>query len=303
MVNRINDIAWQAHQGSIAAIIQLLNQNLAQSGVRTRAIFDNGVLQLLCEAHTVDQLEKSILVKQIQLILEPIAPRNIRRVNINSRIVQEQQLLWLEEIRSDPKHNLLWSEAIYLAKPHIFKQLVEQFKEHKNNNEVKKLSIPKSQLCYRSVVAKKNKFQTSLVTEMLGAASLCLFLLSLGWSAHIVQSDFLKYSLEAETIKSLTPATIDQQETYSMAVAPNKSLSEVSNDAFVAAVRIANYASANGKIAKTPVEWLDIAARWQRASELMSTVPPTHSRYEEAKIRTQLYKKYSEEAHKEANKR
>lgn len=46
MVDRINDIAWQAHQGSVAAIIQLLNENLAHLGVRTRAVFSNGVLQL-----------------------------------------------------------------------------------------------------------------------------------------------------------------------------------------------------------------------------------------------------------------
>ena len=120
MVDQINDIAWQAHQGSVAAIIQILNERLANSGVRTRAIFEKGVLQLLCEASTVDKLEQSILVKQIRQILESIAPRNIRRVNINSRIVREQQLLWLEEISRDPENQLLWSEEVTLVKPHIF---------------------------------------------------------------------------------------------------------------------------------------------------------------------------------------
>ncbi|BDI17543.1 hypothetical protein ANSO36C_33450 [Nostoc cf. commune SO-36] len=47
---------------------------------------------------------------------------------------------------------------------------------------------------------------------------------------------------------------------------------------------------------------IEIAAKWQRASDLMSTVPQKHSRYQEAKIRTQLYKKYSEAAQKEADK-
>ncbi|MHC5826972.1 MAG: hypothetical protein ACYT04_66665, partial [Nostoc sp.] len=83
VVDRINDIAWQAHQGSVAAIIQLLNEKLAKSGVRTRAIFSDGVLQLLCEAARVEQLEQSPVVEQIQQILESIAPRQIRRVNIN----------------------------------------------------------------------------------------------------------------------------------------------------------------------------------------------------------------------------
>ena len=47
MVDRINDIAWQAHQGSVAAIIQVLNERLVMYSVRTRAVFVNGVLQLL----------------------------------------------------------------------------------------------------------------------------------------------------------------------------------------------------------------------------------------------------------------
>ena len=94
MITQINDIAWQASQGSIAAIIQILNERLANSGVRTRAVFHSGVLQLLCEARTIEKLEKSTLVQKIRQILESIAPRNVHRVNINSRIVREQQLLW-----------------------------------------------------------------------------------------------------------------------------------------------------------------------------------------------------------------
>ncbi|WP_257236962.1 hypothetical protein [Nostoc sp. 'Peltigera malacea cyanobiont' DB3992] len=117
VVDRINDIGWQAHQGSVAAIIQLLNEKLAQSCVRTRAIFSDGVLQILCEAARVEQLEQSPLVEQIQQILESIAPRHIRRVKINSRIVREQQLLWLKEIDSDRENQLLWSQEITLIQP------------------------------------------------------------------------------------------------------------------------------------------------------------------------------------------
>ena len=50
MVDRIHYIVLQAHQGSVAAIIQLLNDNLAHLGIITRGVFSNGVLQLLCEA-------------------------------------------------------------------------------------------------------------------------------------------------------------------------------------------------------------------------------------------------------------
>lgn len=87
---RINDIAWQAHQGSVAAIIQLLNETLVISSIRTRAIVADGVLQLLCEAATEEQLDQSTLVQEVQQILDLTAPRNIRTVNINSRIIREE---------------------------------------------------------------------------------------------------------------------------------------------------------------------------------------------------------------------
>jgi len=47
---------------------------------------------------------------------------------------------------------------------------------------------------------------------------------------------------------------------------------------------------------------LELAATWQRASDLMSQVSPSHSRYQEAQIRTKLYKKFSQVAQKKAEK-
>ncbi|HEY9656945.1 MAG TPA: hypothetical protein V6C65_00670, partial [Allocoleopsis sp.] len=61
----MDDIARQARQGSVSAIIQILNEKLADSGVRTRAMFAQGVLQLLCEAQRPDQLEQPTLVSQV----------------------------------------------------------------------------------------------------------------------------------------------------------------------------------------------------------------------------------------------
>ncbi|MBD3560336.1 hypothetical protein H6S82_15955, partial [Planktothrix sp. FACHB-1355] len=92
MVDPTDQIAKQARSGSVAAIIQLMNEKLASNGVRTRAIRENGVLQMLCEAESPEQLERSTLVPQIREILQNIGPRNIRRVRINCRIVREQQL-------------------------------------------------------------------------------------------------------------------------------------------------------------------------------------------------------------------
>ena len=112
-VDSIDDIFRQARQGSVAAIIQILNEKLADSGVRTRAVLDHGVLQLLCEALSPEQLEQTPLVERIRQILQSISPRNIHRINVNSRLVREQQLMWLQEVQRDPDGQLLWSQEIF----------------------------------------------------------------------------------------------------------------------------------------------------------------------------------------------
>ncbi|MBD2663806.1 hypothetical protein [Richelia sinica] len=298
MVDRINDIAWQAHQGSVAAIIQLLNEKLADSGVRTRAIFADGILQLLCEAATAEQLEQSTLVEQIQQILNSIAPRNIRRVNINSRIVREQQLLWLDEINRDRENQLLWSQEIILSKGNIIYQVTQYFTEA--SIESAKPILPKTKFLLNNKDYYKNPVQQWLLV--------CAGLLSLILFAWVVDSLF------GNTLKSFIPVNIssteEESEQTTTQVANNsvktnavKSGEAATDDYFAAAVRLANQASDAGKTAINPAQWLEIAARWQRASDLMGKVPPSHSRYQEALIRTKLYKEYSETAQKEAEKR
>ncbi|BAY90898.1 MULTISPECIES: hypothetical protein [unclassified Tolypothrix] len=300
MADRINDIAWQAHQGSVAAIIQLLNDKLVESGVRTRAIFSDGVLQLLCEAQSVDQLEKTTIVQKIRQILESIAPRNIRRVNINSRIVREQQLLWLTEIYRDRDNQLLWSEEITLPKPNIFRQILKDFQDYKESKtELAQVSLPKPN-SFRSVVFRrrnrnkaKNRLQSksipkqSLPLGLLKVSSLCLPLLLLVWGAYAWLEGKGESSTSAETSKSLTI----QPQVSSLANTQN--FAQKTEDPFVAAVRIANQASALGKKALTPEQRLELATKWQEASDLMSQVPAKHSRYQEAQSRIQLYKKYA----------
>ena len=300
VVDRINDIAWQAHQGSVAAIIQLLNEKLAKSGVRTRAIFSDGVLQLLCEAARVEQLEQSPLVEQIQQILESIAPRHIRRVNINSRIVREQQLLWLKEIDSDRENQLLWSQEIALIQPNIVKQLIKDFTEAQA--ELGKPNFPKNPVSRPLVLINKEKHKNKPQTKILVAAGLCSLLL-LSWVVYAQLGNKLKNLIQLEeTPKPLTTKNTNERKAQTPSPAPNNSLTEQPDDPFPISVRIANLASASGKTATTSTQWLEIAAKWQRASDLMGTVPQNHSRYQEAKIRTQLYKKYSEAAQKEADK-
>ena len=300
VVDRINDIVWQAHQGSVAAIIQLLNEKLAKSGVRTRAIFTDGVLQLLCEAARIEQLEQSFLVEQIQQILDFIAPRYIRRVNINSRIVREQQLLWLKEIDSDRDDNqLLWSQEITLIQPNIVKQLLTDLTEAQA--ELGKPNFPRIQVSRPLVLINKEKHKKKPKKKILAAAGLCSLLL-LSWVVYAQLGNNLINLMQLQTFKSITPENLSNSKVKTPLSPSKNNLSDLSDDQFATAVRIANQASASGKTATVSTQWLEIAAKWQRASDLMSTVPKKHSRYQEAKIRTQLYKKYSEAAQKEADK-
>jgi hypothetical protein len=294
MVDRINDIAWQAHQGSVAAIIQLLNQKLANSGVRTRAIFADGVLQLLCEAASKEQLEQPDLVEKIQQILNSIQPRNIRRVNIHSRIVREEQLLWLTEIARDRDDQLLWSQEITLTQPHIFKRLITDLKEVQS--QVLKINLPNAQFS-RSLAVTKNSSQKR-IPAITGLFSLLL----LAWLVYPQLKDEATNSIQLNIANSLNNTNGDASKAESLPRTAHHSVSAGVHEPFLEAVRIANQASAAGKRATTSTQWLELAAQWQRASDLMGMVPPDHSRYQEAKIRTQLYQKYSEVAQEEARK-
>jgi hypothetical protein len=303
MLDRINDIAWQASQGSVAAIIQILNQKLADSGVRTRAVFADGVLQLLCEARTLESLEKSTLVTQVHQILESIAPRNIRRVNINSRIVREEQLLWLEEINRDRENQLIWSEEIELEQPSFFQQIIKDFKEKKP--ESVSASLPKTQSSFPTVVANSNKQKKSLWGWMLIIPSSCLVLLTISWAIATLVGVRPKNLLEVETAKSLPSTTKSLQSANNNEIKPKVPIqinSIQNDDPFADAVRIANQISGSGKKATNSTQWLEIAASWQRASDLMSKVPSNHSRYKEAQIRTKLYRQYSSAAQRQADK-
>jgi hypothetical protein len=277
MRDPMDDIAQQARQGSVAAIIQTLNEQLADVGVRTRAVFAGGMLQLLCEAAIPEQLEQSVLVGKIRQILEEIAPRNIRRVKINSRIVREQQLLWLEEIMRDPENQLLWSEQIVLAKPNLFKQLLESRKNHQTTSR-KKPTWPKGSSRY---LREKNRYWRGIYSGV-GLSLLLLFVgLFVGW----LLNELLAPKPRPNPIpkSSLTAAA--------------------SPDPFAQAVRIADQASVAGQTVKTSAQWLDVAAKWQRASDLMGSVKSNDRRYKTAQGRMKLYRQNSETAQKQAAQR
>ncbi|MEG4343617.1 hypothetical protein QUB70_10045 [Microcoleus sp. A003_D6] len=288
MTNPIDDIARQARQGSVAAIIQILNDKLAQVSVRARAVFAEGVLQLLCEAATPQLLEQSSLVDRVREILEGISPHNIRRVNINTRLVREHQLLWLEEISRDSENQLLWSQEIKLRKPNLFKRLAAAHHERQalsGKRALPRIAIPRS-------MQQPQQFQRGIV----GGVSLTVLLLAAAVAIYKGLNSQVANSTQATTRAVATaapseakPALKISQETANSAV-----------DSFAQAVRMASQAATDGKTAQSRQDWLVVAAKWQQASDLMAAVPSKHPRYTTALNRTALYRENSDKAQQEA---
>ncbi|PSN13448.1 hypothetical protein C7271_22530, partial [filamentous cyanobacterium CCP5] len=64
-------------------------------------------------------------------------------------------------------------------------------------------------------------------------------------------------------------------------------------DPFAQAVSLAQAAAEAGQTANSTAEWLDLAARWQRASDLMAAVPAEDPRYDTAQQRVETYRENS----------
>ncbi len=281
-LENIDNIKRQAHQGSVAAIIQILNERLANRGVRTRAVLAEGVLQLLCEAAQVEQLEQTSLTQEVKHILEDLAPHNIHRVNINSRIVREQQLLWLEEINRDPENQLLWSEEIALARPNFFYSFIQQVQEF----QLPSLQNRHSPQPDRSNQPAKRSFRRGL----LGGVTITALVFVLG---TILASRQLERIVNPNWSALLKSSSKPSPQTVS-------SPQVITEDPFAEAVRLAETASADGKKAQTTAEWSDISLKWQQASNLMAAVPTAHNRYVTAQDRMIRYRQNSEIAQQQA---
>lgn len=295
MTNPANDIVKQAKQGSVAAIIQVLNDKLADSGVRTRAIFADGILQLLCEAATTEQLESSTLIERVRQILEAIAPRNIRRVNINSRIVREQQLLWLEEISRDPENQLLWSKEITLKKPGLLKQLTDEWRSRRDDLAY---SVP-SQASPRQI-REQRQFRRGIT----GGALVSCLVLAGGWWIYSRLSPTPNPSAPDTVAKASSSTTDPAASPVSSPSASDPNLTPANTtDPFAKAVTLAMQASDAGQGAKSSAEWLSLAARWQEASDWMARVPSSDNRYQLAQDRVVQYREKSEVALQEARRK
>ncbi|MGB3135207.1 MAG: hypothetical protein WBB18_00260 [Nodosilinea sp.] len=264
MHSTIDDIDFQARQGSVAAIIQILNEHFAEENIRTRAIQDGGILQLLVEAPSAEALPQEPTVDQVRHVLETISPRGISRVNINSRIVQEQQLLWLDEIKRDPQKSLLWSEPIMLKRPNPVARLWRDLRAPRQRN-------PFLDDVYQK---KPTNSRSAFWRGIIGGASLALLLLLVGWATK----DWLGVDLGLGSQSESSP-----EDLTATPVVP------AGQDPFVLAVRIAQQSVEDGKSASTAAEWLDLAVRWQRAADLMAEVSPEDDRYPVAQDRVQTY--------------
>ena len=80
------------------------------------------------------------------------------------------------------------------------------------------------------------------------------------------------------------------------ATAANSSGEGQVSDTFAEAVRVAEQAGKDGQSAATTAEWLDLAARWQKASDLMSQIPSDNAQYAIAQDRVKAYADNSQAA-------
>lgn len=278
----MDDIVWQARQGSVAAIIQVLNDKLAQTGVRTRAILSNGILQLLCEAPEVDNLDQSQVVEQVRQILESISPRHIRRVKINTRITQEKQLLWIDEIKGDPEGQILWSKEIVLHQPNIFSRLITEWEAKKVRG--KKLPLLKLNSSYQE--RDQIQFRKGIISGIL----LSLGLVLIGWGLY----RWLNAPVAVITEKPRSPV--------GKTSAPLPKPSPVpSVHPFVRAVRLAQEAVGDGEKAQSREDWQLVAQKWQEAANLMESVSPDYPRYAIAVDRFPIYRRNGEIAQQKAD--
>ena len=247
--------------------------------MRTRAVFAEGWLQLLCESPQAQSLDVDEVVERIQTLLESISPRSIRRVNVNCRVAREEQLLWLDEIRRDPENQLLWSKSISIRRPNLLKRALSHQRQPAGP---RKVALP------RRLQPSQPRNQDRDRQLLMGSLILILLLLLGGvWLYRTWMAASPPDSTDLPADDPPTPAETSP--------APPPQV-----DPFAQAVTLAEQASFAGQTAESRAEWLDLAAKWQRAADLMAQVPPEDSRYQTARDRTQLYRQNSQVAQQRA---
>ena len=304
MVQTLDNITMQARRGSVAAIIQVLNDALAESDVRARAVVAQGVLQLLCEADNPRKLEQTHLVEELRTVLERIRPRYVRRVRVNTRLVSEHQLLWLDEIERDPDSQLLWTAEFAISRPNWLQQFRELWRLRENGR--------KRSGAVLADTAQRERQKRRMWQSIVGLGGLGLFVCLLGWAVYgslgsggVRQLGAIGSSSASSDGDLLTSSTSLQDTPTSQSAPVSTPLADPLpqspvSDPFAQAVRLAEQSVEDGKSATTVSEWMELAARWQRASELMESVPPEDERYAIAQDRTTVYLQNSVDSRKQA---
>ncbi|MEB3214098.1 MAG: hypothetical protein VKL39_22310, partial [Leptolyngbyaceae bacterium] len=228
----------------------------------------------------------------------------------NSRLVKEQQLLWLDEIQRDPENELLWTEEISLPRPNPIQLIVEDFSTSQKREKITATPRQSRQLRDRRQFAR----------GIMGGAALSLLVIFIGWNVYervgrgaIVNTENNALSSssgnapsrtvsESETASEVsttrsTPADEAAATDSSAGTATASANDEfATDDPFAQAVMIAQEAVKDGQAASSTAEWLELASRWQRASDLMKQIPASDERYATAQDRQALYRANSEEA-------
>lgn len=266
--------------------MEVLNEQLQDTGVSTRvALGANGILEILCEAGHPENLDKRVIVSRIQRSLDQLSPRPFRQVHIQSCLTNDVQSLWVSTLSFEARRKLLWSEKIQIRHLSWVKRMLRSWeiklpksKPQKRSTKFKLAAPPvaATSAAERKMPSLSFSPQSKLVLGAI-AAGFC------GWLSH----DW--WQLKTQVSPNISgSATVTQTSTS------GSSGSDLSFEPFNQAVRLAIQAANGGQSATTYGEWLDLANRWQQASELMKLVAPNHPRYAEAQERVLSYRQNSE---------
>ncbi len=177
-------------------------------------------------------------------------------------------------------------QEIILVKPNFFHRLAQDWQQHKNQSH--KRDLPKT------ASARSVREQRQFWRGIIGGASVSLVVVLLGWLVYAGLTSWWKGNQPAKTpaVETNLPKSQKPQPTLTTAT-----------DYFAQAVGMAEQASKEGKSAKSSAEWLAIAAKWQKASDLMASISSKDERYETAQNRMKIYSQNSETAQQEAQRR
>lgn len=297
VVEMSRKVITQAEQGSITAILQLLNESLVSQGVRTRAVLEGRILHLLCEAPNPEALDAEVIIPLIRQLLEAIAPPNFHTVQLYSRPLREHQSLWLQEIRQGTNPNLLWSQRVPLQQPNLLRRWVKRWQMQQQQRSGVDL-----QQDWPSSDRRRKRHPAALwggIALGIGGA-----ILLTGMGVRLV---WLRLSSGAAVTVTVsgnapTPTAPDTEPAPPSDPALPAPAPAAAPDPFVQAVRLAEKSSAEGKAASSRGDWLALASQWQQASDWMATVPESDPRYTTAQDRVRVYRQNSEAALAEADR-